>query len=52
MLLLVWNNEMYLYDFRLLRYFSELMAVMFNLAYVMMAGITLDLVYVKGAFEK
>lgn len=52
MLLLVWNNEMYLYDFRLLRYFSELMAIMFNLAYIMMVGITLDLVYVKGAFEK
>lgn len=52
MLLLVWNNELYLYDLRIIRYFSEFMAAIFNVGYIMMVGIVLDLVYVKGSLEK
>lgn len=50
--LLVWNNSVYLYDLRILRYFSEIMAIIFNFSYVFMIGVTLDLIYVKGALEK
>ena len=49
MLLLVWNSTLYLYDLRLLRYFSEFMAIVFNVAYIMMIGVTMDLIFVKGS---
>lgn len=52
MLLLVWDVEIYLYDFRILRYFSELGAFTFAAAYLTMVGMWLDLVFVQGSWEK
>lgn len=45
MLMLIWNFDIYLYDLRLLRYFSELQAIVFNAFYILMLGTELDLIY-------
>lgn len=47
--LLVWNNEMYLYDFRIVRYLSLLCAVLFSAFFLLMIGVELDLVFVNGS---
>jgi len=52
MLMLVWNWDLYLYDFRIVRYLSELYALMFIFAFLIMSGIEIDLVFVKGKLDK
>lgn len=52
MTFLVWNSDIYLYDLRIIRYLSELYAIIFLLGFVLMSGVELDLVYVKGALDK
>lgn len=52
MLMLVWNWDLYLYDFRIVRYLSELYALIFIFAFLIMSGIELDLVFVKGKLDK
>ena len=51
MLLLLWNNEIYIYDFRILRYMSLMAALAFDFCFVIMAGTAVDLIYVKGKAE-
>ena len=45
MMLLIWNTDIYLYDLRILRYLSELEAIVFNAIYILMIGTELDLIY-------
>lgn len=52
MLMLVWNWDLYLYDLRIVRYLSELYALMFIFAFLIMSGIEIDLVFVKGKLDK
>lgn len=51
MLLLLWNNEIYIYDFRIVRYMSFFVAIAFDIFYLVMAGTSADLVFVKGKAE-
>ena len=41
----MWNFDIYLYDLRILRYISELEAIIFNGFYILMAGTVLDLIF-------
>ena len=51
MFFLSWNFEIYIYDLRIIRYFSLIAAVMYDIFYVIMAATALDLVLVKGKME-
>lgn len=52
MLMLVWNFDVYLYDLRLIRYLSAFCALIFVIGFILMTGVELDLVFVKGAAQK
>ena len=48
MFLLSWNVEIYIYDFRIVRYVSLFFAFIYDIFYVVMAASALDLVFIKG----
>lgn len=52
MFMLVQNTDVYLYDFRLTRYFSFGLAMMINLIYLMFLGKFVDLFFIKSIKEK
>lgn len=49
---LVWNVDIYMYDLRIVRYISELGALVFVVGFVMYTGVEIDLVYVRGALSR
>ena len=51
-MLLLWNNSIYLYDLRILRYASLLLAIVFNFLYFTGLCGGFDLYFVKGRMEK
>lgn len=48
LVMLLWNFEPYLYDFRITRYFSVLFAAIFDLFYVMLVVKTFELIIYKA----
>ena len=48
MYLLLWNDEMYLYDFRIVRYIVLLEAYIFMFFYVFSFLVVVDLVIIEG----
>lgn len=51
MILLLFNWELYVYDFRIVRYASFFLAIVFNILYILMAGSAADLIFVKGKWD-
>jgi len=51
MFFLSWNFEIYIYDFRIIRYMSLIAAVIYDTFYIIMSASALDLVFVKGKAE-
>ena len=47
MLLLVWNNNFYLYTFRVIRYIISLEALAYLFLYIISLGVFLDLFFLK-----
>ena len=52
MYLLLWNDEFYLYDFRLVRYMVLLAAMVFNFIYACWVSAELEIVWVEGTIYK
>ena len=50
LIMLLWNFEAYLYDFRITRYFSALFAGIFDLFYIMVLAKTFELIIYKSKF--
>ena len=47
MVLLVWNNNFYLYTLRVIRYIVSLEALAFLFLYIITLGVFLDLLFLK-----
>lgn len=48
MYLLLWNDELYMYDLRIIRYFVLMEAIMFIISYFFSFAVLFDLVIVEG----